>query len=100
LWSDNGGEYTSNEFRSYLKTEGVRHELTASNLLNRIVLRRRWVKAMLCDAKPPQQFALLTALYLRIQSPTKALPGLIPFVTRPAENWACGHKLYTHYNMS
>jgi len=28
LQSDNGGEFTSNEFSSFLKTEGVRHEFT------------------------------------------------------------------------
>ena len=27
LRTDNGGEYTSKEFESYLKSEGVRHEL-------------------------------------------------------------------------
>ena len=26
--TDNGGEYTSREFETYLKAEGVRHELT------------------------------------------------------------------------
>ena len=28
LRTDNGGEYTSNEFETYLKKEGIRHELT------------------------------------------------------------------------
>lgn len=28
LHSDNGGEYTSQEFASYLKANGIRHELT------------------------------------------------------------------------
>ena len=28
LWSDNRGEYLSKEFRCYLKTKGIRHELT------------------------------------------------------------------------
>ena len=28
LRTDNGGEYTSTEFETYLKKEGVRHELT------------------------------------------------------------------------
>jgi len=26
--TDNGGEYTSSQFETYLKTEGIRHELT------------------------------------------------------------------------
>ena len=28
LRTDNGGQYTSMEFKKYLKSEGVRHELT------------------------------------------------------------------------
>ena len=28
LRTDNGGEYTSGEFSKYLRTEGIRHELT------------------------------------------------------------------------
>ena len=28
LRSDNGGEYTSEEFAKYLRAEGIRHELT------------------------------------------------------------------------
>ena len=28
LWSDNGGEYTSGVLDQYLKSEGIRHELT------------------------------------------------------------------------
>lgn len=28
LRTDNGGEYTSNEFEKYLKDKGIRHELT------------------------------------------------------------------------
>ena len=28
LRSDNGGEYTSGEFVEYLRSEGIRHELT------------------------------------------------------------------------
>ena len=28
LRTDNGGEYTSTEFKEYLKEEGIRHELT------------------------------------------------------------------------
>ena len=89
LRSDNGGEYTSNEFRSYLKTEGVRHELTVpkSPEQNGVAERRmnctlvEMVRAMLSDSRLPQQFwaeALSTAVYLRNQSPTKALPEMTP----------------------
>ena len=28
LHSDNGGEYTSKQFESYLKSEGIRHQRT------------------------------------------------------------------------
>lgn len=32
LRSDNGGEYISSEFESYLKSKGIRHELTVSHI--------------------------------------------------------------------
>ena len=36
LRTDNGGEYTSAEFESYLKREGIRHERTILKLLNKM----------------------------------------------------------------
>ena len=38
LRTDNGGEFTSSEFEAYLKSEGVRYELTIPKLQNKMVL--------------------------------------------------------------
>lgn len=89
LRSDNGGEYTSAEFSSYLRDEGIRHEFTiphtpqqngVSERLNRTLIE--CVRAMLADSTLPHRFwaeALSTAVYLRNRSPTKALQGITPF---------------------
>ena len=89
LRSDNGGEYTSIEFEKYLKTEGVRHELTVpktpeqngvSERMNRTLVES--VRSMLSDAKLPHSYwaeALSTAAYVRNRSPTKAVQDMTPF---------------------
>ena len=67
LRTNNGGEYTSLEFESYLKKEGITLVET--------------VRSMLVGAQIPQQFwaeALATAVYLRNRSPTKSVSGLTP----------------------
>ena len=88
LQSDNGGEYTSAEFSSYLAKEGIKHELTiphtpqqngVAERLNRTLIEG--VRTMLADSKLPHRFwaeALSTAVYLRNRSPTKALEGVTP----------------------
>ena len=87
--TDNGGEYLSNEFQSYLKTEGVKHERTVpknpeqngvAERLNRTLVEA--ARTMLADAKLPKRFwaeALSTATYLRNRSPTQALDGITPY---------------------
>ena len=74
LRTDSGGEYTLTEFENYLKSEGVRHELTVpktpeqnsvAKRMNRTLVET--VRSMLADAKLPHTFwaeALLTAVYL------------------------------------
>ena len=96
LRSDNGGEYTSNEFVKYLSQEGIKHELTiphtpqqngAAERLNRTLIEG--VRTMLADSKLPHGFwaeALSTYVYLRNRSPTNALTGITPY-----EAW-CGSK--------
>ena len=88
LRTDNGGEYTSNEFVSYLKKEGIRHEYTVpktpqqngvAERMNRTLVEA--VRSMLSDAKLPKCFwaeALATAVYLRNRSPTNAVQGKTP----------------------
>ena len=92
LRSDNGGEFTSTRFENYLKSEGVRHELTVpktpqqngvAERMNRTLVET--VRSMLADANLPQKFwaeALSTATYLRNRSPAKSVKG-----TTPAEAW-------------
>ena len=87
LRTDNG-EYVSDRFKEYLKSEGVRHELSVpktpeqngvSERMNRTLVEA--VRTMLADAKLPQKFwaeALSTAAYLRNRSPTKAVE-MTPF---------------------
>ena len=89
LRSDNGGEYTSGEFESYLKDNGIKHELTVprspeqngvAERLNRTLIES--VRSMLFGAHLPQRFwaeALATAVYLRNRSPTKSVTGLTPY---------------------
>jgi hypothetical protein len=88
LRSDNGGEYTSHEFESYLTKEGIKRELTiphtpeqngVAERLNRTLIEG--VRTMLADSKLPHRFwaeALSTSVYLRNRSPTKALEGVTP----------------------
>ena len=89
LHTDNGGEYISTEFKEYLKVEGVRHELTirktpeqngVAEQMNRTSVEA--VHSMLIGAKLPKKFwaeNLLTAVYLRNHSPSKAVVGMTPF---------------------
>ena len=95
LRTDNGGEYTSVEFQSYLRKEGIKHEFTVPRTpeqngvverLNRTLMDS--VRSMLVGAHLPQRFwaeALATAVYLRNRSPTKSVDGLTPY-----EAWS-GH---------
>ena len=87
--SDNGGEYICSEFATYLTQEGIIHEFTtphtpqqngAAERLNRTLIEG--VHTMLANSKLPHRFwaeALSTCVYLRNQSPTKALRGITPY---------------------
>ena len=87
--TDNGGEFTSTEFESYLREEGIKHEYTipktpqqnwVSERMNRTLVEA--VRLMLVDAKLPHRFwaeALSTAAYLINGSPTKTLGDKTPF---------------------
>ena len=89
LRTDNGGEYTSNQFETYLKAEGIRHEHTVpktpqqngvSERLNRTLAES--ASSMLLDSKLPKKFwaeAVSTAAYLRNRCPTAAVQGKTPF---------------------
>lgn len=87
--TDNGGEFTSAKFETYLKTEGVQHELTVpknpeqngvAERMNRTLVEN--TRSMLSNANLPHSFwaeALSTATYLRNRSPTKTVSGMTPY---------------------
>ena len=92
LRTDNRGEYTSMEFKEYLKAEGVRHELRIpkTHEQNGVAERTNMtlveaVRSMLIGAKLPKKVwteSLLTAVYLRNRSPSKAVVSMTPFEAR------------------
>ena len=89
LRTDNGGEYTSKEFETYLKQDGIRHERTVpktpkrngvAERMNRTIVET--ARCMLAEAKLPRKFwaeAVSTAVYLRNRSPMTAVSGMTPF---------------------
>ena len=88
LRTDNGGEYTSNEFNEFLKREGIKHERSVpktpeqngvAERLNRTLIET--VRAMLSSSRLPHKFwaeALSTAVYLKNRSYTKAVLDMTP----------------------
>ena len=87
--SDNGGEYTSDEFNRFCMEIGIDHQYTnpytpeqngVSERYNRTVMEA--ARSMLIHSSLPLQFwaeAVNTANYLRNRSPTSALSGKTPF---------------------
>ena len=85
LRSDNGGEYLSKEFRSYLKSKGIHHELTVphspqqngvAERMNRTLLEA--ARSMMAHAGLPEKYwaeAVETVSYIRNRTPTSALAG-------------------------
>ena len=101
FWTDNGGEFTSDEFEGYLKDNGIKHELTipkspqqngVAERMNRTLVEM--VRCMLADAQVPKTFwaeALSTACYIRNRSPTKAVPGQTPYEALYGDKPTVGH---------
>ncbi|CAA0824232.1 cysteine-rich RLK (RECEPTOR-like protein kinase) 8, partial [Striga hermonthica] len=95
LRSDRGGEYLSNEFRSYLTDNGIMSQLTAPGTpqQNGVAERRNMthmemVRAMMSYSTLPDSFwgyALETAVYILNKVPSKSVPST------PLELWS-GHK--------
>ena len=83
LRSDNGGEYTSNEFKSYCSEKGIRHEKTVpctpqqngvAERMNRTIVEK--IRCMLRMANLPKSFwgeVVVTACYLINRSPSVPL---------------------------
>ena len=89
LRSDNGGEYISKEFTSYLTIEGIKHEQTPPHTPQQNDVAERLnctliegVRSMLADSKLPHRFwveGLSTMVYLQNRSPTRAPEGITPY---------------------
>ena len=89
LRSDNGGEYTSNNFAKFCAEKGISHEFTVpycpqqngvAERMNRTIVEG--ARSMLYHAKLPLEFwaeACSTAVYLHNRSPTTALKDKTPF---------------------
>ena len=87
------------EFKEYLKSEGVRHELTISKTpeqngvpeqMNRTLVET--VHSMIIGTKLSKKFwaeSLLTAVYLRNHSPSKAIVGMTPSETSNGISFPC-----------
>ena len=101
LRTDNGGEFTSDEFKNYLKKEGIVHQFTIPKCpeQNRVAERFNQtlvevVKSMLADSELPKTFwaeALATAIYLWNRSPTKSVEGKTPYKAVYGEKPNVGH---------
>ena len=89
LRTDNGGEYCSKAFDTYLKENGITHQLTVpynpaqngvAERMNRTVVES--ARSMLSHSNVPDEFwaeAVNTTVYLRNRSPTTALDGITPY---------------------
>ena len=89
LRSDNGGEYTSNNFAKFCAEKGISHEFTVpycpqqngvAERMNRTIMEG--ARSMLYQAKLPLEFwaeACSTAVYLHNRSPTTAVKDETPF---------------------
>ena len=101
LRTDNGGEYTSNEFEDYLTKHGIQHELTVpktpqqngvAERMNRTLVES--IRSMLADSQLPKRFwaeALSTAAYLRNRCPTNAVKGKTPYEAWTGNKPNVGH---------
>ncbi|CAL5350460.1 unnamed protein product [Camellia sinensis] len=101
LRTDNGGEYTSKEFKAYCATHGIRHEKTVpgtpqhngiAERMNRTIVEK--VRCMLKMAKLPKPFwgeAVRVACYLINRSPSVPLNFQIP-----EEVWSGREIFYSH----
>ena len=87
LRSDNGGEYLSNNFKQYLKDNGIHQELTVAHTLQQNGVAERMnrtlfdlVRSMLHHKSIEKRFwaeALATAVYTRNRVTSRALPDNI-----------------------
>lgn len=91
LRTDNGGEYTSNEFQEYLKSQGIHHETTVphASQQNGVTERKNRTlieaaRTMLSQAKLPKMYwaeAVANAAYIQNRLPTSTLKHETPYQT-------------------
>ena len=86
LRTNNGGEFTSDEFEKYFKKEGIKHQLTIPKCpeQNGVAewLNRALVEIMLADSELLKSFwaeALAAAVYLQNWSPTNPVERKTPY---------------------
>ena len=101
LRTDNGSEYTSKHFEKYLKNRGIQHQKTVpytpeqngiTECANRTIVER--VRTMLHEQHLDPEFwaeAILTSVYLKNRSLTKALPE-----ETPEQAWSGKRPSVTH----
>lgn len=89
LRSDNGGEYCNKAFDEFLTSHGILRQLSVAHTpeqngvaerANRTLMEK--VRAMLDEAGLNIRYwgeALMTAVYLKNISPTKAVEGMVPY---------------------
>ena len=88
LRTDNGGEYLSNEFKAYLKSKGICHELTVpyspqqngvAERMNRTLMES--ARSMIAHAGLSNRYwaeAVVTAAYMKNQMPSIAIKDQTP----------------------
>lgn len=112
LRSDNGGEYTSQDFESFLTDHGIKHETTVPDTpeQNGVAERanRSLVEMMRCMlhssglGKGFWQLGLQAAVYIKNLTPTRSLGGMTPWEawhgTKPDVSHlrVFGSKAYAH----
>ena len=87
--SDNGGEYTSNEFKKFCAENGIAHQFTnpympeqngVAERLNRTIIES--VRSLLIHSKLPFKFwaeAVATLVYTHNRSPNNAIKNATPY---------------------
>jgi len=100
LRTDNGGEFTSNEFNDYCRNNGIKMQLTNSYTPQQNGVTERMNQTLMVMARSMLHFkglstkywaeAVHTTIYLRNRSPTSALDGITPYEawygTKPSIN--------------
>jgi transposase InsO family protein len=102
LRSDNGGEYSSNEFKAYLTTNGTGVERTTPYTPEQNGVAERYNRTihemansmMIASGAPISLWgeSIMTAAYIRNRSPTHALDGMTPLEALTGEKPDISHE--------